>query len=64
MLYANKINDQVTLGNNANELANYDELLDNMCTGEIIVGNMTMVSDGIVIWNENECEIDFIEFRC
>lgn len=63
MLCANIINDQVILTNDIEDLATYDELMDELCDGTMKLPELTRVKDGIVIWGEEESEFDFVGFR-
>lgn len=63
MLCANIINDQVILTNDIENLATYDELIDELCGGTMELPEFTRVKDGILIWDAEESEFDFVGFR-
>jgi len=63
MLCANIIDNEIVFVEekdtiNLVNLASYNEILNDLCSGEIEVEEFTMVKEGILIWNEEECELD------
>jgi len=42
------------------KLASWDEVIDSICLGEIEVGEFTRIQEGILVWNEEECEMDLV----
>lgn len=63
MLCANIIDNEIILTKDINNLATYDELLEELCLGNLRLSNMTMVKEGIIVLDKDECEMDFIRFR-
>lgn len=66
MLYASIINGEINLTEDKKDecrLATYDELIEELCLGNMEIDEFTIVKEGIVTWDKEECELNFVVLR-